>query len=231
MPGDPAAARRDRSEDVAAIAALAGSRGRVLDLTGAGTVRDADCRDLRWTEVAIRGEQSYWRSALHRVTGRGVVPHFVRCDFSGMRVGGLTVHARFSECRFADVRVRLARGTTQTDLVGCTFSGTWEGNVSAAHGHRVEGNDFRGVRGIGFRDGVDWRANTFDHGGTQLVLTRTAAAGAGIVRVAGDHPMLAVVVRCLRNGRPVDLGQDWALLSRDDFTAEQWDAVVGAAGG
>ncbi|WP_034227882.1 hypothetical protein, partial [Actinotalea ferrariae] len=93
---------------------------------------------------------------------------------------------------FHDVEVKVALGTLRCTFVGCSFTGLWDGNFSAGHGrHRVEGNDFRELRGADFRDGVDWSKNQFDHGGSQLILTAAAARSPVVRDVALTRPDLA----------------------------------------
>lgn len=174
------------------------------------------------------GSSSHIGALLPRLVGGG--PTFSRCNFSGLTTHSLkTWDARFFDCDFSNVTVKLGLGTARNEMVGCRFSGVWDGNLSAGERGRkvrVESNDFTQVTGIGFMDGVDWRKNSFDIGGRHLVLTVAALNSETIPPLCSEDPLLALCVASLRGNGPLHFGQDWTLLHRGDHEATVWAALV-----
>jgi len=149
-----------------------------------------------------------------------------------MRVGHFNAwNSVFRECSFEDVDVTVGLGMMNTDLIGCSFSGNWSGNISAVRGRRrlrVEGNDFSRISGVEFYGGVDWRANRFDVGGSQLILQKGAVVHPTVRRLASELPYFGLQVQSLTTGQPFGYSQDWLLLERGGFSVNQWDALVSA---
>jgi uncharacterized protein YjbI with pentapeptide repeats len=148
--------------------------------------------------------------------------------------------ARFVRCGFGNVRINTPLGT-HCHFVGCTFSGRFDANISAdAAPHdsvrrcTVQGNDFSQVVGLDFQDGVDWRANRFDLGHSQLILQAGTAFYRACEAMEGQDAFLDGKVGSLARPRrgPIGYpGQDWALLQEALFPAEVWERLLAAYGG
>jgi uncharacterized protein YjbI with pentapeptide repeats len=193
-----------------------------LVLRVTGTVTGLNLSGLAWRSIVFEGP---WWSLLVPGPARRVVAD---CDFSGMRTKHLDLgRVRFERCRFEQLNVQSPMGT-RCALLGCTFSGRFEGNVSAQNAE-VEGNDFSAVLGMDFRDGVDWRANRFDLGRSQLLLQ----AGTGFYQAceALQHQdrVLGFEVGRLAHPRRGPIGhpgQDWVLLQESSFPAQMWEQLL-----
>ncbi|MQA35219.1 hypothetical protein [Modestobacter roseus] len=204
-----------------------------VTIEGGGVVRGADLSG--WTVSWLRFADS--TSALDRVLPRQLkrgrpgheIPQFIDCDFSGLACPALDPGiARFVQCRFEDVDVRLTLGTTSAHFENCVFSGRWEGTFDARRDARdparlavIRGNDFTGCREMGLQGGVDRTANTFDPS-LHLPLWRGDPKWARIREVAAEDTYLHNVVTSIEGQGPFDLAQDWAVLHRDLVDDDLW---------
>jgi hypothetical protein len=226
-----------RVEDVIATVITGAPRtrtGSVMDSSAGvrplmtGPTPDAGALPARVHLSALAQWRGSTGSALD-VLGAG---RLTDADCTGLRVRHFFPwQSRFVECTFHDVDVVVALGAMHNDVLGCSFSGSWEGNFSARRGRRrfrVEGNDFSGVRGVSFFSGVDWRVNRFDLGGAHLILTRRTAGSDVVRRLADRSPTLDVTAASLPGEGPIGFDQDWVLLARDIVNPDGWDELCAA---
>ena len=163
---------------------------------------------------------------------------FEDCDFSGLRTRWFEPGStRFVRCVFLDVHIKSS--LVNAHFIDCVFQGVWDGNISAsadaadpmAHVD-VAGNDFRRLAGVNFYDGVRADKNTFDDGGSQLIVRRGGPGWMQVKALAtstgGD---LQTVVSSLEGRGPVSFDQDWQLLHSADYQQEKWAALVAAVHG
>ncbi len=200
------------------LADLSTRRGRELTIVGPGTARGLALSQLQFATITVDN-------------GRGLSAGtvFEDCDFSGLRTTALDAgNSAFVRCRFTDVRVKMWLVVTRARFLDCTFAGEWEANLTAGARWRprVQGNDFTHATGMAFYGGVDPYANRFDLGGRHLILRRDRECWqAAFALVQDGHPWLGMQLSSLRGEGPIGYNQDWTLLYRDDFAANEWEQL------
>jgi hypothetical protein len=194
---------------------LSTREGRELTIVGPGHARWLDLSRLQFSTITVNDDRGLFAETV-----------FEDCDFSGLRTAALDPgNSAYVRCRFADVQVKVLLGVTEARFLDCTFSGEWEANFTAGSRWRprVRGNDFTQATGMNFYDGVDPYANRFDLGGRHLILRRDRECWqAALALVQEGYPRLRRELSSLRGEGPTGYEQDWTLLGRDEFTAEEW---------
>lgn len=193
-----------------------------VQVVGRGRLGDTDCSGIVCQRLAfVAAGNAATRSRCRRRPAQLIE----RCDFSGLTTPDLFIDGGyFRDCTFGGIDVRIGIGTNRADLVGCTFSGRLAGLLSAGWGrssYRIEGNDFSGLTGVGFLNGVEWRKNRFDIGGKHLILTASDACNAAL-----EGPLAAMcgsAASSVRGRGPLALQQDWILLHREDYSPRDWN--------
>ena len=197
------------------LAELSTRRGRELTIVGPGTARGLDLTLLQFATITVDNRR-----------GLSAKAAFVDCDFSGLRTTALDAgNSTFVRCQFTDVHVKMSLVVTQARFLDCTFAGQWEANFTAGSRWRprVQGNDFTHATGMAFYGGVDPYANRFDLCARHLILRRDRECWqAALALVRDGHPWLGMRLSSLRGEGPIGYDQDWTLLERDDFAADEW---------
>lgn len=215
-------------------------RGEVT-VEGGGVIRGADLSNWQVSWLLFAEAPSLLRDVLPRPLKPGRVgrdiPLFVECDFSGLTCPAFDPGiARFIQCRFENVDVKLNLGTAHAHFEDCVFSGRWDGNFDARPDTRdpaervaIRGNDFTGCREFSLQGGVDRTANTFDPS-LHLVLWQGDPNWEHIREIAEQDGFLQSVVSSIEGHGPIGLGQDWGVLNREMVAEDVWTRLCRVVG-